>query len=274
MFMIIPATLDSLYTDGMSWASRRRAAYGTGVFLFFVVTIGGPIAYWYFTIPPTCDDSILNQGETAIDRGGPCPLLDPRALAPAPTLWSRSFRVRDGSYNAVAYIQNPNEQAGVRNVAYRLALYDSENVLVAEREGRTFIMPGSVTPVFESNIWTGNRVAVRTYFEYEETPVWERLRDLSRIVVINDKEIHETGAAPRITATAKNTSVRDLYEVRFVATVFDPAGNAFSSSQTKIPKLRAGEKQEITFTWPDPFLVSVGRIDIIPLIEPATDGAK
>ena len=252
----------------MSWASRRRATYGFGVFLFFLITVGGPIAYWYLTIPPTCTDGKQNQGETSPDHGGPCTLLDEQALSPAPILWARSFPVRDGSFNSVSYIQNSNEAAGVKRVTYRFALYDTENVLVAEREGSTFIMPGSVTPVFESGIQTGNRIAVRTYFIFTEDPVWERLTDRSRIVQVNDKRIVDTGVAPRITATTFNSSVVDMTDGLLIATVFDQAGNAFASPQTTIPKLRAGEKQDITFTWPDPFTVGVGRIDIIPLVEP------
>ena len=252
----------------MSWATRRRASYGFGVFLFFLITIGGPIAYWYLTIPATCHDGKQNQGETSPDHGGPCLILDESSLSPAPILWSRSFAVRDGSFNSVAYIQNSNDNAGVRKVDYRFALYDTNNVLVAERTGSTFIMPGSITPVFESGIQTGNRIAVRTYFIFTSTPVWERMQDRSRIVLINDKEILDTATAPRLTATAFNSSVVDMTNVLLIATVFDQAGNAFATSQTKIPKLHGGEKQSVTFTWPDPFTVAVGRIDIIPLVVP------
>lgn len=252
----------------MSWATRRRAGYGFSVFMFFLILIGTPIAYWYVNIEPTCTDGKQNQGETSPDHGGPCPLLDAYALSPAPVLWARSFPVRDGSFNSVAYIQNSNNSAGVRKINYRFALYDTDNVLVAEREGSTFIMPGAITPVLESRIPTGNRVAVRTYFIFTSDPVWERMVDRSRIVVVNDKKISDTTVSPVLTATAANTSVVDMTDVLFIATIFDQAGNAFATSQTKIPKLRAGEKQSITFTWPEPFTVTVGRIDIIPVVEP------
>ncbi len=254
----------------MTWATRRRAAYGGGVFLFFFILIATPIAYWYLTIPPTCVDGIQNQGETSPDRGGPCPLLDERMLVPSPILWARSFQVRDGSFNSVAYIQNSNDTAGVQRVAYRFSLYDATNVLVAEREGETFVMPGAVTPVFESGIQTGNRKAVRTYFQYTTTPQWETLRDRSRTVVVNDKELTNPQTEPRLDATVKNTTVRDYTDFVIVATVFDQAGNAFATSQTKIEKLRGGEKRAITFTWPDPFEYAVGRVDIIPVLAPVS----
>lgn len=254
----------------MSWASRRRTAYASVVIGFFALVIGTPLLYWFFTIPATCTDGKLNQGETAIDRGGPCPLLDERMLSPSATLWSRSFRVRDGSYNAVAYIQNSNEQAGVRAAPYIFRLYDAENVLIAEREGLTYIMPGSITPVFEGGIPTGNRIATRTYFEFTQPLTWEKMEHTGRAVEINDKELTNPFVEPRVTATARNTSVRDIANLTFIVAVFDAAGNAFAASRTAIPVLRADERREIVFTWPDPFNISVGRIDIIPLTLPKT----
>ncbi|MBI5644782.1 hypothetical protein HY970_01665 [Candidatus Kaiserbacteria bacterium] len=258
----------------MSWASRRRASYAFGVSLFFAVVIGGPIGYWYFSIPATCTDGIENQGETDVDRGGPCLLLDTRALSPASILWSRSFRVRDGSYSAAAYIQNANEQAGVSGVRYKFTFYDEKNIFVGERFGSTYIMPGSITPIFEGAIATGNRVVAHTYFQFEDPLAWERLENRALSIEINDKQLTDIGTVPRVHASARNTSVHDMYDVVFRAAVFDPAGNAFAASETTIPKLRAGEKQNIVFTWPDPFTIAVGRIDVVPLVKPAMPRAE
>ncbi len=258
----------------MSWASRRRSAYAFGVFLFFAILIGVPTAYWYFSIPETCTDGIQNQGETSPDRGGPCPLLDSNALSPASILWARAFRVRDGSYGAMAYIRNANEQAGMRSIRYRFSFYDERNIIVAEREGQTYIMPGAVTPVFEGGINTGNRIIAHTYFEFLEDIEWERLRNTATVIEVNDKQILDTQTVPRLTASVTNTSVIDLVDVIVRATAFDPAGNAFAASQTAIPKLRAGEKREIAFTWPDPFAITVGRIDVIPLVKPDSVQAR
>ncbi len=243
-------------------------AYGTGVFFFLFVAIGAPTAYWYFTIPPSCTDGILNQGETAPDRGGPCLLLDSATLANAPALWSRSFRVRDGLYNAVTYIQNTNEGAGVRSVAYRLALYDSQNVLISEREGTTFIVPGSITPIFEPDIETGSRAVVRTYFEYEEKLQWERMTDRAKELSLNDIKLSSPDTTPSISAMLTSNAVENLDRVYFIVTVFDQAGNAMAASRTYLEVIEPRERREIVFTWPTPFPRTVGRIDIIPLLEP------
>lgn len=242
--------------------------YIMGVVLFFVVVVGFPLLYKYITIPPTCVDAIQNQGETSIDRGGPCPLLDERSLQAHAVLWARAFRVRDGSYNVAAYIQNPNKNAGVRVAHYRFALYDSQNVLVADREGTTFLMPGTITPVFESRIDTGTRIVTRSYFEFTEPLVWERADNAALAISVGNKQVSNT-QAPRITATAQNVSVADIFDLGFTAIVFDPAGNAFAGSATALLRLNGGDSTELIFSWSDPFPSQVGRIDILPVVEPS-----
>lgn len=254
----------------MSWASRRKTAYASGVFLFFATLIGVPLAYWYFSIPPTCTDGKRNQGETSADRGGPCLLLDDDALTPPGLLWARSFRVRDGAYSAVAYMQNPNSDAGVRSVRYKFTFYDERNVLVTEREGTTFIMPGGVTPIFEGNIDAGSRIIAHTYFEFVQSPRWERLADAAYVINIDGTAIADERTIPRLTTTVTNTSVREVRDIEFVAIVSDPAGNAFAASQTALPILYPGQSQELTFTWPTPFHITVGRITVHALVAPAS----
>jgi hypothetical protein len=243
--------------------------YITGVVLFFLVVVGFPIAYKLLTIPATCTDGIQNQGETAVDRGGPCPLLDERYLQPHAILWARAFRVRDGTYSAAAYVQNPNNNAGVAEARYRFSFYDAQNILVADREGTTFIMPGTITPVFGSRIDTGARIVAHTYFEFTDPLIWERADNAALAISVGNKQLSNTDTAPRITADAQNTSVTDMHAVGFTAVVFDPAGNAFAASATEVERIGAGQTANLIFSWPDPFPVRVGRIDIIPAVAPA-----
>lgn len=257
----------------MSWASRRRTAYSLAAVAFFLILIGGPAAVWYLSIPPSCQDGIQNQDETAVDRGGSCPLLDARTLQPHAPLWYRSFRVRDGSYNAAAYIQNPNKQAGVRRAHYRFGLYDARNILVAERVGTAFIMPGATTPIVESRIDTGNRIVAHTKFEFTDAFVWEPMTNTALSLATNNKDISYTGGTPRLSATVENRAVADIVSPSFVAVIFDTAGNAFAVSATMLDRIAAGATSQIIFSWPDPFPAQVGKIDIISVVAPALSRA-
>lgn len=257
-----------LYTIPMSWASRRRSIYLSGLITFLIVVIGIPVIKYSYRAP-TCTDGVQNQGETAPDKGGPCPILDERALSPASILWSRSFSVRDSLYGSVAYVVNENEKAGVKSVRFKFGLYDERNVIIAERSGKMFIMPASITPVYEMNIDTGNRLVAHTYFEFMEPLVWERLENTADAIVVNNREMKDVATNPRLTATAENISVAPVLNLSFVAVIFDLSGNARASSMTAVSRLYPKEKQQIVFTWPDSFSYPVGRIDIFPVVPPA-----
>lgn len=253
----------------MSWASRRKAVYTLTTFLFFALLIGVPLFFWYVSLPETCTDGIQNGNETAIDKGGPCPILDERLLSPHAILWAREFSVRDGTYNVIAYLENPNEGAGVAEAPYRIRLYDARNVLVAEREGSAYLMPGTVTPIFEGAIDTGNRSVSRAYLEFTAPLTWVRMTDVTLPIEIESKEVVDAGTAPRLVAKVRNSSVSDLHDIQFVATIFDTAGNAFAGSATLVPVLHEGERKEIVFTWPDRFMYVPGRIDVLPSASPS-----
>ena len=251
----------------MSWASRRRVNYIAGIILFLIVVVSVPVVR-YFYRSPSCSDGIQNQSETAPDKGGPCTVLDERTLAPSSVLWSRSFKVRNGSYSATAYIENPNDNAGVRAANYHFGLYDNSNVLIAERNGTTPVMPGTITPVFEGNINTGNREVARTYFEFTRPLVWERSKNPAVAVAISNRTVKNADTMPRVEATAENTSVAPISDLSFIAVVLGPSGNARAASQTAVSRLNSGEKQQIVFTWPEAFGSQVGRIDILPIMTP------
>lgn len=254
----------------MTWASRRRFLYLAGVVAFFSIPVMISLSVWLYEVP-TCFDLKMNQGETRVDRGGPCRILDERRLIPHSVLWVRTFSVRTGVHSAVAYVENPNTHGGVREAPYRFKLYDARNILVAEREGITPIMPGSITPVFEGTITSGDRTAVRAFFEFTAPLVWERLTDRSRSILVSDKNIRDEDTVPRASAFVKNNDVVDFNNVIIVASVFDTAGNAFAVSSTIIPLLKAGETMPISFTWPAPFSRRVARIEILPSVLPVAE---
>ena len=120
------------------WANKMRTMYITG-FILLVALLSAPSVYKALTPPLTCNDGIMNRGETAPDLGGPCHFLNPADLKPLVNQWARSFAIVPGLYSSVAYIENPNPNGGIRQARYIFKLYDERNILVAERLGETFI---------------------------------------------------------------------------------------------------------------------------------------
>jgi hypothetical protein len=129
-------------------------------------------------------------------------------------------------------------------------------------------MPGTVTPIFEGAINTGSRAVARAYLEFTAPLVWVRMTDSTLPIEVESKEVSDANTEPRLVATVRNTSVADLHDVTFVASVFDTAGNAFAGSSTLVPLLKEGERKDIVFTWPDRFIYVPGRIDVLPSARP------
>jgi hypothetical protein len=182
--------------------------------------------------------------------------------------------VRDGSYNAVAYVENPNPKAGVPSANYKFSLYDSQNILIAERTGTTYIMADGITPVFTAAIDTGNRIVAHTYFALTDSSLpWERMSDPTSVITVASKQVSNTDTMPQLSAIARNSSVADLTNVSFIGVVYDTVGNAINASATILPRLAGSSQSQIGFTWPDPFPVVVGTEDVFPIMPPIPDPA-
>jgi hypothetical protein len=251
----------------MSWAARRRLLYILGIVLFFVVVFVLPVVWlWYRSIPPACPEGTMRATG---DTSGPCNYLVEQSLQPHAVLWSRAFKVRDGVYDAVAYIQNTNPAAGALAAPYQFSFYDEQNILVAQKSGTAFIMPQSVTPIFVADVSSGNRNIAHTYFQLAEPLTWQKLANAADGIAIDSKVASQVASTPTVTAIARNTTVSDVRYLAFVAVVFDTAGNAIAASQTALPILKAKDTQQITFTWPTPFTETIGRIDVLPVLPPA-----
>lgn len=247
----------------MTWAARRRALYLGSVAAVALIFLGVFVfLFWYER--PTCFDGVQNQGELGVDRGGPCELLHESQVKEATVLWSRAFQVVPGVYSAVAYVDNPNFSAGASNVPYSFKLFDSENILIAERRGVAYITPNSIVPVFEGGISTGNRVPNRTFFEFLEVPQWVRVDTPVEGLGVENWELSDEDKAPRITAVINNQSFTDIRDVDVVATIFDSADTAIGASRTVIDLLPKQSSQEVAFTWPRSFTGTVARIEITP----------
>lgn len=254
----------------MSWAARRKAAYLiiAGLLVFVPIAIA---AYVLLEKDPTCFDGMQNQGEYSVDRGGPCVLLDERALTPHTVSWARALPVRlpgehgGGIYNAVAYVENPNQDAWVKSASYRFRLYDSQNLLVGEREGVITILPGATTPVFEGGIESGSRKATRAFFEFTEPLVWERGEKPFVDIAVGNPTVSSDGTT-RVSVMVQNTGSLVYEQVGFVAVLFDTTGNAFAASQTVRDAIGRKESAELVFTWPVVFEKVPGRIDVLPVM--------
>jgi len=249
----------------MSWASRRRSIY-VAIVVAVALIIIVPIAFSIFNKEPTCFDGKQNGQEFGVDCGGICEKLCTIQISDPALIWSRSFKVADGVYNSVAYIENPNFNSGVLNIPYTFKLFDNKNLLIAERKGSTYISPNSVTPIFEGVISTGQRIPVKTFFEFDRFPEWYQSDNERTLLSVKDMVLTGEDSSPRIDAVLSNSSIEDIKDIEVVVIVFDSRDNAIAVSSTFVERLADRSSRNLVFTWPNAFDTKPSRIEIIPRI--------
>lgn len=245
-----------------SWSTRRQFFYIGGALLIFLLALALPTFLVTYKAP-SCTDSLQNQGELGVDCGGPCSILCKANALDLIIHWQRAFKVKDGIYNALAYIENPNLDSGIDRIAYIFKLYDEGGLLIYERRGQTFVPPKKVFGIFESNIATGNRVPARTFFEFSSAPVWQTNFAPEPPLVFSKKLLSGADSLPRLTASLENRANGNVYNIEVVAIVYDDFDNAMASSRTIIDSVGKGESAPIVFTWPESFASSATRVELI-----------
>ncbi len=243
----------------MSWALRRKFIYlGTIGAIILIILVWIFVSYFYQT--PTCSDKKQNQGEVGVDCGGPCNLLCPAQYAPLNVLWFRFVKVTDGDYNVLAYIENPNLNAGANNLEYVFKLYDKRGILLKERFGRTFAPANKVMAVFEADMQTGNQVPARVEFAFTSPPLWLKQASMETGLGLSQSALSRLDTAPRLTAVLTNKTIKEIKKVEAVAIVYNAMGNTMAFSRTIIDAIPGQGTQNIYFNWPKPFTLD-GQVE-------------
>ena len=243
-----------------SWAFWRRVQYGTGFGLFWVC-IFSVVYMVYLYNPPSCFDNTQNGEERGVDCGGACTRICLFEIMQPTSVWARSFRVHDGQYNAVAYIENKNRVAATPEISYTFSLYDEQG-LITERSGVTILPPDSVYPIFEARIDTQGRTPTQTFIALGEAELWLPAHAADSQFTVKNRQLFNADSKPRLEAILQNNELTEIEEVEVIATIFDARGNALTSSRTFIDNFPARSEQTAVFTWPEPIAKTVRSCEV------------
>jgi Mg-chelatase subunit ChlD len=205
----------------------------------------------YIDKTPTCFDGIKNGKEEAVDCGGDCKLLCSVSNLNPIILWSKAFPVTDNVYNFVAYIQNPNINSEAYKVKYIFTAYDENGISLGQRSGSVSIPKNKKIAVFEGGFKSDVKIK-RVGFEFVNNIDWYKPSIDKFPFIVSNQPIENQSLAPRIRGVIKNQSGLTYNKIELVAIIFDPKGNAVTSSKTEVDKLKGLSQQEFAFTWPRP----------------------
>jgi hypothetical protein len=251
----------------MSWSSRRKTNYVLGTIIFIIVFVVIPLAVYLYQ-KPTCTDGKQNQNEIGIDCGGSCKTLCRVEYSDPKFVWGRWSKVKStGEYNILAYIENPNIEAGTKEITYRLKLRDSAGILLFEKTGKTSVPPNKNFAIIESGIKLNDKVPGRPIeFDFISGAVWQKMQPKELGLVSLYKTITNEDTIPRVSATLSNKTLKPISNIDVTAILYDSEGNAVSFSSTKIDTIAKESSEEVVFTWPEPFTKKIYSIEIIPKV--------
>jgi Mg-chelatase subunit ChlD len=244
-----------------AWAFWRRLQYGLGFMSFWAVTAVG-VYFIYFTTPPTCFDNMQNGDEIGVDCDGSCVRICAVSVIAPEVQWSESFRIIDGQYNAVAYVENKNRVAATPKLDYTFKLLDNGEV-IAERSGSTILPPNSVYPIFEGRIQTKDgRTPTETIIELVPAEMWQPATVGRNQFSTLDVELLSTDTRPRLSAQIENTELTEARKVEIVATIFNRSNQPVTASQTFIDVFPSRTTREVFFTWPNSIAKTVRSCEV------------
>lgn len=250
----------------LSWKARKQIFYF--LIVFFILAVGavlfGFITHGKFS-KGTCFDDKKNQGEEQADCGGPCNPC-PYNLKEPVVIWTRFFRENgaNNTYDIAAKIENPNKNWGSKELIYSFKLYDKDDILITEKEGKTFINPGEKIIIFENSIFSGSREPKRVSFKVSRNK-WEYSERLSPDFLVVKKEFNKSSSV--LTAEVKNNSAIDAKNIYVTAALMDKNGNVFAITSTKIDNILSGEKETAVFSWQTLFQNEPSLIEVIPRMD-------
>jgi len=236
----------------VSWSLKRRITY-ISIILALIAIIFGWFLFVGFYEPSTCFDGKQNGLEPGVDCGGECEFLCPFQVAEPVIIFSRAFEVANGIYSAVAYVENPNFNIGNKSIPYTFKFYDKNNNLISEKQGRTFIAAGQISPIFEGPIDMNGKLPARTVFDLNDNNKWKHVRGVSGSpFIVKNQVLSNPDTRPRVEAVIENVTVNEYQDIEVVTVIFNARKNAIATSRTFIDSIARKGTAPIVFTWPRP----------------------
>jgi len=241
-----------------SWASRRKSIY-LGVIVFLLSAISFAIFWKFWYKAPTCFDGFRNGDEAGVDCGGSCSLVCSDSTLKPIVRWDpRLFKVSEGVWSAIVYIENPNVSVDATYLPYTLTIYDKDSNVLEERKGVTILPKNKTVGVFEGNILIREGTDPRrAIFELGNDIVWQRNEKENDDLQIGHGPLLKLDSQPRVEANIKNLGITDTKNIELIITIFDGKDNAIAASRTFVENLKKNESSDVFFTWPKPFLLGL-----------------
>lgn len=206
-----------------------------------------------FYSPATCFDQKQNQGEEGIDCGGQCSLCQEELSAPK-VLWSKAFLVEEDLYDLTAEIENKNVNYGTGVLPYTFKIYDSQNNLISEKRGRSYIMPREKKYITE--VVSLAKIPNQTSLEFGNIE-WQKFKSVEELKLpIFEQNLDikgKNGYTAYAQGTVYNQTRFDLSTIDIDVVIYDKNNNPVAVNKTQKDTIKSGEGRSFEVGWPKSF---------------------
>lgn len=230
----------------------KQIAY---ILLYLVIfSLVGAGIYRFLIYKQTCFDSKKNQGESAVDCGGPCAPCAITDALPIQVAWKKFLPATAKFSDLVIKLQNPNAKYGASNFAYKAEFYNETGVLIKEIKGESFIMPLQVKYIVSPYVDILAKDIADIKFGLEKIE-WKKIEeDVFSLLATRDIRAHfsfgpELGYII-VEGKVINKSSFTLNEAPIIALIFSKKEpqEVLAAGATKVYTLTPGEERYFQIT--------------------------
>ncbi|MFA5962228.1 MAG: hypothetical protein WC848_06095 [Parcubacteria group bacterium] len=248
----------------MDKSSQKRLIIGLIYLIFFAAVFW--FLYSIFKPKATCTDGVKNQNEEGIDCGGICPANCVKNEV-------KDFIVGEtgvvessiaGQYDFYGQVINPNNTYGSKSFSYDIRFKDENGLILAERQGESFILPGDKKYIIENNIGS-DKHPISIDFSVTDSQ-WVETDDLYErpdLEIVNKSynEITSGVGFSEAKGLLKNKSPFDFALIRVRVILRDMAGKIIALNSTEMRTVRSGENRDYRAFWPNRFPGGVADVE-------------
>ncbi|MBU1292182.1 hypothetical protein KKH07_01715 [Patescibacteria group bacterium] len=235
------------------------------IFLLILIGIGFLIYSSWIKPKPSCFDGIQNQEEEKIDCGGSCQPCELVNIKNIEVISVKVVSSQNNFYDLAAKIKNPNQNYGSGKVPYQFELYDSQDNLIVQYSGLTYILPNQTKYLLKIKT-ESNKPVKQVKISFNKID-WEKLETYQPPQLgVQEKEYRllsdqESGFA-QVKAMLINKTNFDFDKIDIDILLFDSYNRLLAINTNELRTFLAGQERDFLSTW---FNQISGQVNLIEI---------
>ena len=232
------------------------------VYLLIAIIVVGGIYLIVKSTLPSCSDGIQNQDELGVDCGGPCEKCPEQLQKDLEVIFTEPIATKDNYVDVVAKVRNPNRDFGAKEFTYVFNLFDSNDNLVASRNGSSYMMPQETRYIIEQRILASSSVS-RSELKINTTN-WQQLVGYPEPeLLIRNSNLKQSDNESQFTATLDNRSSYGFKDIDVWVVLLGKNSKILGAGKSELNTVLSRENRYFEISWFFPLADKVENFDIV-----------